>query len=101
MYTTNAIEAVNSSFRKVTKKGTFPNENALFKLLYLRIKELNNKQEKGHVPNWSMVLNQLMIDDKFKTRIDHYLTLQTDNLEYLKGQHFLLTYMCLNQLMHS
>ena len=43
MYTTNAIEAVNSSFRKVTKKGTFPNENALFKLLYLRIKELNNK----------------------------------------------------------
>ena len=38
MYTTNAIEAVNSSFRKVTKKGTFPNENALFKLLYLRIK---------------------------------------------------------------
>ena len=38
MYTTNAIESVNSSFRKVTKKGTFPNENALFKLLYLRIK---------------------------------------------------------------
>ena len=75
MYTTNAIEAVNSSFRKVTKKGTFPNENALFKLLYLRIKELNNKWEKGHVPNWSMVLNQLMIDDKFKMRIDHYLTL--------------------------
>lgn len=34
MYTTNAIEAVNSSFRKVTKKGTFPNENALFKLLF-------------------------------------------------------------------
>ena len=75
MYTTNAIEAVNSSFRKVTKKGTFANENALFKLLYLRIKELNNKCEKGHVPNWSMVLNQLMIDDKFKTRIDYYLTL--------------------------
>lgn len=59
MYTTNAIEAVNSSFRKVTKKGTFLNENALFKLLYLRIKELNSKWEKGHVPNWLMVLNQL------------------------------------------
>ena len=40
-----------------------------------QIKELNNKWEKGHVPNWSMVLNQLMIDDKFKTRIDYYLTL--------------------------
>ena len=59
MYTTNAIEAVNSSFRKVTKKGTFLNENALFKLLYLRIKELNSKWKKGHVPNWLMVLNQL------------------------------------------
>lgn len=32
MYTTNAIESINSSFRKVTKKGSFPNENALFKL---------------------------------------------------------------------
>ena len=25
MYTTNAIEAVNSGFRKVTKRGAFPN----------------------------------------------------------------------------
>lgn len=73
MYTTNAIESVNSSFRKVTKKGTFPNENALFKLLYLRIKELEDKWIKGHVANWSMVLNQLMIDDHFKTRIDKYI----------------------------
>ena len=69
MYTTNAIESVNSSFRKVTKKGTFPNENSLFKLLYLRIKELNTKWEAGHIPNWSMVLNQLMINDNFSTRI--------------------------------
>jgi len=75
MYTTNAIESVNSSFRKVTKKGTFPNENALFKLLYLRIKELNDKWEVGHVANWSLVLNQLMIDDKFKTRIDRYISI--------------------------
>ena len=26
MYTTNAVESINSSFRKVTKKGAFPNE---------------------------------------------------------------------------
>ena len=26
MYTTNAVESVNSSFRKVTKRGAFPNE---------------------------------------------------------------------------
>ena len=36
MYTTNAVESVHSSFRKVTKQGAFPNENALLKLLCLR-----------------------------------------------------------------
>ena len=43
MYTTNAIEAVNSSFRKVTKRGAFPNDNSVFKLLYLRVVELQKK----------------------------------------------------------
>lgn len=73
MYTTNAIEAINSSFRKVTKKGAFPNENTLYKLLYLRIKELEKKWESGHINNWSMVLNQLMVNDKFKDRINKYI----------------------------
>ena len=75
MYTTNAIEAVNSSFRKVTKKGSFPNETALFKLLYLRITELEKKWSTGYIPNWSMVLNQLMVNDLFKERIDQYIRL--------------------------
>ena len=43
MYTTNAVERVNSGFRKVTKKGAFPNENALLKLLYLRVTEVYKK----------------------------------------------------------
>lgn len=77
MYTTNVIESVNSRFWKLTKKGTFPNENALFKLLYLRIKEFENKWENGHTRNWSMVLNQLMIDDHFTTRINQYLISQS------------------------
>ena len=47
MYTTNAIESVNSSFRKVTKKGTFPSEDALLKVLYLRITELQKKWDKA------------------------------------------------------
>lgn len=73
MYTTNAIESINSSFRKVNKKGAFPNENALFKLLYLRVKELDQKWASGHPLNWSMVLNQLMVNDLFKDRIQKYL----------------------------
>ena len=75
MYTTNAIESINSSFRKVTKKGAFPNENALFKLLYLRTKELENKWTGGVIRNWHMVLNQLMVNDKFKDRINKYIGL--------------------------
>ena len=73
MYTTNAIESVNSSFRKVTKKGTFENENSLLKVLYLRISELEEKWKNGHVANWSKVLNQLMEDENFSGRVEKYL----------------------------
>lgn len=73
MYTTNAIESINSSFRKVTKKGAFPNENALFKLLYLRCTELENKWNNGTIRDWSKVLNQLMVNEIFTSRIEKYL----------------------------
>ena len=72
MYTTNAVEAINSSFRKVTKKGSFPNETAVYKLLYLRVKELQKKWDKGHYLNWPLVLNQLMINESFSERIRRY-----------------------------
>ena len=72
MYTTNAVESINSSFRKVTKKGAFPNENALLKLLYLRITELYKKWNESKVQNWAMVRNQLATNDKIKARIEKY-----------------------------
>ncbi len=72
MYTTNAIESVNSSFRKVTKKGSFPNENALFKLLYLRITELYKKWNGRPVSNWAMVRNQLSMNPEMQSRIALY-----------------------------
>ena len=41
LYTSNAIESVNSALRKVTRgKSSFPSEEALFKILYLRICDL-------------------------------------------------------------
>lgn len=73
MYTTNAVESIHSSFRKVTKKGAFPNENALLKVLFLRIKELEIKWENGRIPNWAMVMNQLLIHDDLKDRVLKYL----------------------------
>lgn len=72
MYTTNAIESINSSFRKVTKKGAFPNENALLKLLYLRITELYKKWNDRPVPNWAMVRNQLDMNTDMQARIRKY-----------------------------
>lgn len=72
MYTTNAVESVNSSFRKVTKKGAFPNEKALLKLLYLRITELHKKWDNITVQNWAMVRNQLSTNDKIFARIEKY-----------------------------
>lgn len=72
MYTTNAIESINSSFRKVTKKGAFPNENALFKLLYLRVTELYKKWGDSTVQNWAMVRNQLDSHPQFQERFRKY-----------------------------
>lgn len=73
IYTTNAIESVHRQFRKLTKtKGAFPNENSLFKLLYLG---LLNAQEKWTMPihNWNLTLSQLSI--YFEGRLDHVITL--------------------------
>jgi transposase-like protein len=74
MYTTNAIESVNSSLRKVTKKGMFENQNAVFKIFYLRItRELAKKWDGSKLTNWPLVLNQLSILDETCDRITKYL----------------------------
>ena len=72
MYTTNAIESVNSSFRKVTKKGAFPSEDAILKAIYLRIVELYKNWNNRPVPNWARVRNQLSTDEKMHARILQY-----------------------------
>jgi transposase-like protein len=72
MYTTNAIESVNSSFRKVTHKGTFPNENAVLKVLYLRILELYDKWSRRSCSNWATILNQMILIEDLSDRLIHY-----------------------------
>ena len=61
IYTTNAIESVNMSLRKITKnRGAFPSDEALLKLFYLA---LNNIAKKWTMPvqNWKPVLNRFTI----------------------------------------
>ena len=71
IYTTNAIESLNAGLRKVTKgKGSFINERALMKVLYLRIQDLQKKWSKG-IANWINVRNELV--QIFDTRFFKYI----------------------------
>ncbi|MCM3741976.1 IS256 family transposase, partial [Oceanobacillus luteolus] len=43
------------------------------KVLYLRVKELENKWDGGRIQNWAMVMNQLLLHDELKDRVLKYL----------------------------
>jgi len=44
IYTTNAIESLNMSLRKITKnRGSFPSDDALLKLFYLALINIRKK----------------------------------------------------------
>jgi putative transposase len=60
IYTTNAVESLHMSLRKVTKnRGSFPNEESATKLLYLA---LRNASAKWHtIQSWKEALNQFEI----------------------------------------
>lgn len=66
IYTTNTIESLNMSLRKVTKNpGSFPNDEAMFKLLYLALRNIA-KRWTMPIKNWKSALNQfcIMFDDR-------------------------------------
>ena len=74
VYTTNPIETLNSALRKVTNgKGSFVNEQALSKVLYLRIKSLKEKWNKRRTSNWQTVLNELYL--LHEERIEKYINI--------------------------
>ena len=71
IYTSNAVESVNSALRKVTRgKGAFPSEASVFKVLFLRIKELTEKWKKP-IQNWKTIQAQLI--ELFEDRYTKYL----------------------------
>lgn len=60
IYTSNAVESVNSALRKVTRgKGAFPSRESLMKVLFLRVSELKEKWNKP-IKNWKIIQLQLM-----------------------------------------
>lgn len=60
LYTTNAIESLNSQLRKVTRnRGPFPNDDSVFKVFYLA---LQNAKGRWKAPNhWSAAIAHLDI----------------------------------------
>jgi transposase-like protein len=67
IYTTNAIESLNYSLRKVTRnRGAFPNSDAAIKLVYMALQNIARRWTRPK-EDWSQALNQLAI--KFTGRV--------------------------------
>jgi putative transposase len=61
VYTTNTIESLNMTLRKVSKnRSLFPNDEAVFKLMYLTLRNIS-KRWTMPLPNWSAAMNQFAI----------------------------------------
>jgi putative transposase len=61
IYTTNTIESLNMTLRKVSKnRSLFPNDEAVFKLMYLALKNIS-KRWTMPIRNWSGAMNQFAI----------------------------------------
>lgn len=61
IYTTNAIESLNNSLRKVTKtRNSFPNDEAAIKLLYMALKHIRKKWTMP-IRNWSAAIHQFAL----------------------------------------
>ena len=71
IYTTNAIESLNSVIRKVIKKRKlFPTDDSAKKVIYLAIQEASKKWTMP-IRNWKLALNRFMIE--FEDRLVDYV----------------------------
>lgn len=61
MYTTNTIESLNSSYRRINKSRTvFPGDQSLLKSIYLATVKITSKWTMRY-KNWGLILGQLQI----------------------------------------
>jgi putative transposase len=60
LYTTNWLERLNKELRKVVKtKNSFPTEQSVRNLIYLKIKAINDQWENRKIPNFDMCVLDL------------------------------------------
>ena len=61
IYTTNAIESLNYSLRRLLKnRGAFPTDESIMKVFYLALKNISKKWTMP-IQNWKQALNQFVI----------------------------------------
>jgi putative transposase len=61
IYTTNTIESLNMTLRKITKnRSLFPHDEAVFKLMYLALRNISQRWTMP-IKNWSGAMNQFAI----------------------------------------
>jgi putative transposase len=71
IYTTNAIESLNSVIRKATqKRKIFPHDNSALKVVYLAIEQASKKWTMS-IRNWKGAMNRFMIE--FEDRLRDYV----------------------------
>lgn len=62
IYTTNAIESVNRTLRKVTRNHRiFPSDEAVYKVLYLALRNLAKKWTMP-IRDWKPALNRFALE---------------------------------------
>jgi len=70
IYTTNAIESLNSVIRSATKRRKlFPNDESAMKVIYLAVAQAAKKWTMP-IQNWRLALNRFMIE--FGERIQKF-----------------------------
>lgn len=70
IYTTNAIESINMSLRKVTKnRGSFPSDDAVVKLFFLALRNIAKKWTMP-IRDWKAALNRftILFEDRMPVR---------------------------------
>ena len=78
IYTSNAIESVNSVLRKVTNgKGSFASVNSVYKILFLRVEEL---EEKSKHEDYKLLKQEVTEDDGFEEDLIGSLKIEKINL---------------------
>lgn len=74
VYTTNAIESVNNSLRKVTHRGCYKDDGVLLASMLLRAERvLGDYWDKRSMQNWATIREQLLALDATREIAEKYL----------------------------